>query len=120
VLDAASASSGRQAAARFNVGVATAISWMATVTATGTVAARPQGRPRTSKHDAHETFLRDLLDEQADITLGEMRARLPDGRDVSWGSARCGTDELVWPYYLFVACLLWRRWRDWLSGRRGR
>lgn len=40
VVDAAAATSRRQAAARFGVGVATAIRWMATLKATGTVAAR--------------------------------------------------------------------------------
>lgn len=59
VVEAAAASSRRQAAARFDVGVATAVGWMAAVAATCTVAARPQGRPRTSKLDADETSLCD-------------------------------------------------------------
>lgn len=85
VVDAAAASSRRQAAARFNVGIATAIRWMAAVEATGTVAARPQGRPRTSKLDGHEAFLRGLIDEQDDITLEEMRVRLRDERGLAVG-----------------------------------
>src|SRR4051812_22121172 len=86
VVEAAAASSCRQAAARFNVGIATAIRWMASVEATGTVAARPQGRPRTSKLDAHEAFLRDLIERQADITLEEeMRARLREERSLTVG-----------------------------------
>lgn len=76
VVDAAAATSRRQAAARFGVGIAAAIRWAAAVEATGTVAARPQGRPRTSKLDPHEAFLRGLIDEKDDITLEEMRARL--------------------------------------------
>ena len=76
VVDAAAATSRRQAAARFEVGIATAIRWMAALTTTGTVAARPQGRARRSKLDPHEGFLRGLIDEKADITLEEMRARL--------------------------------------------
>lgn len=76
VVDAVSATSRRQAAARFGVGIATAIRWAAAVEATGTVAARPQGRPRTSKLDPHEAFLRALIEAKADITLEEMRARL--------------------------------------------
>lgn len=76
VVDAAAASSRRQAAARFEVGIATAIRWAAAAAATGTVAARPQGRPPGSKLDVHEAFLRGLIDEQDDITLEEMRARL--------------------------------------------
>jgi len=85
VVEAAAASSCRQAAARFNVGVATAIRWMAAVGATGTVAARPQGRPRTSKLDAYEPFLRRLIDQQDDITLEEMRARLREEHGMSVG-----------------------------------
>ena len=76
VVDAAAATSRRQAAARFGVGKATAIRWMAALAMTGTVAARPQGRARRSKLDPHEGFLRGLIDEQVDITLEEMRARL--------------------------------------------
>ena len=76
VVDAASATSRRQAAARFGVGVATAIRWMAALATNGTVAARSQGRARRSKLDPHEAFLRGLIEAQDDITLEEMRARL--------------------------------------------
>ncbi|MBB2964987.1 transposase [Methylobacterium sp. R2-1] len=85
VVDAAAATSRRQAAARFGVGIATAIRWAAAVEATGTVAARPQGRPRTSKLDLHEAFLRGLIDEKTDIILEEMRARLLAERDLKVG-----------------------------------
>jgi transposase len=78
VVTAAAATSRRQAAARFGVGKATAIRWMAALTATGTVAARPQGRARRSKLDPHEAFLRTLIDEKVDITLAEMRVQLQD------------------------------------------
>lgn len=76
VVDAAAATSRRQAAARFGVGKATAIRWMAALATTGSVAARPQGRARRSKLDPHEGFLRGLIDENDDVTLEEMRARL--------------------------------------------
>ena len=85
MVDAAAASSRRQAAARFEVGIATAIRWVTTVAATGSVAARPQGRPRTSKLDPHESFLRGLIESQADLTLEEMRARLLAERDLKVG-----------------------------------
>ena len=85
VVDAAEATSRRQAAARFGVGVATAIRWMAALTTTGTVAARPQGRARRSKLDPHETFLRALIAETDDITLEEMRARLREERALTVG-----------------------------------
>jgi transposase len=85
VVDAAASTSRRQAAARFGVGIATAIRWAAALVATGTVAARSQGRPRTSKLDPHEAFLRGLIDGQDDITLEEMRARLSAERDLKVG-----------------------------------
>lgn len=78
VVDAAGATSRRQAAARFGVGVATAIRWMAALTMTGMVAPRPQGRAHRSKLDPHEAFLRGLIDAKGDIILEEMRA--PAGR----------------------------------------
>lgn len=84
-MDAAAATSRRQAAARFGVGIATATRWAASFEATGTVAARPQGRPRTSKLDPHEAFLRGLIDETNDITLEEMRVHLLAERDLKVG-----------------------------------
>jgi transposase len=85
VVDAAGATSRRQAAARFGVGVATAIRWMAALTTTGTVVPRPQGRARRSKLDPHEAFLRGLIDAKDDITLEEMRVRLRDEHDLTVG-----------------------------------
>lgn len=85
VVAAAAATSCHRAAARFGVGVATAIRWMAALTTTGTVAARPQGRARRSKVDPHEAFLRELIAERDDITLEEMRVRLKDERDLTVG-----------------------------------
>ena len=85
VVDAAGPTSRRQAAARFGVGVATAIRWMAALTTTGTVASRPQRRARRSKLDPHEAYLRGLIAERTDITLEEMRTRLKDERDLTVG-----------------------------------
>lgn len=51
VVDAAGATSRRQAAKRFRVGAATAVRWMTAMAMTGTVAARPQGRIRRYKLD---------------------------------------------------------------------
>jgi len=85
VVTAARATSRRQAAARFGVGVATAIRWMAALTTTGMVAPHPQGRACRSKLDLHETFLRALIDAQDDITLEEMRARLREEHDLTVG-----------------------------------
>ena len=85
VVEAAAITSCRRAAARFSVGIATAIRWVAAVEQTGTVAARPQGRPRRSKLDAHEAYLRGLIEAQDDLTLEEMRVRLRDERGVTVG-----------------------------------
>ncbi|TXM96872.1 IS630 family transposase [Methylobacterium sp. WL122] len=85
VVAAAATTSRRQAAARFGVGIATSIRWMAALTTTGTVAARPQGRARRSKLDPHEAFLRALIDAKDDIPLEEMRARLRDEHDLTIG-----------------------------------
>lgn len=51
VVGVASVTSRRQAAVWFGVGIATSIRWMAALTTTGTVAARPLGRARRSKLD---------------------------------------------------------------------
>jgi transposase len=61
VVDAAGATSRRQAAKRFGVGAATAVRWMTALATTGIVAARPQERAHRSKLDPHEAFLRGLI-----------------------------------------------------------
>lgn len=85
VVDAAGATSRRQAARRFGVGAATAVRWMRALATTGTVAARPQGRARRSKLDPHEAFLRRLIAERDDITLEKMRVRLREERTLMVG-----------------------------------
>lgn len=85
VVEAGATTSRRQAAARFGVGVATSIRWMAALTTTRTVAPRPQGRARRSKLDPHGAFLRGLIDEKADITLEELRAPLWDEHALAVG-----------------------------------
>jgi len=74
--------SARQAAARFGVGVSTAIRWIARAR-TGELAARPQGRRRGSSLDAHEAFVVAFIEERRDITLHEKAARLLAERTVS-------------------------------------
>ena len=85
VVEAAAASSRRQAADRFDVGASSAIRWVALAEATGGVAPRPQGRPPGSKLDEHEAFLLGLIEEQDDITLEEMLARLEAERGLKAG-----------------------------------
>ena len=83
VLDAVTAgNSARGAAARFGIGVATAVRWVRRWRESGERQARRQGCPKRSILDPHEAFLFGLVDEQSDITLDEMCARLHDERGV--------------------------------------
>jgi transposase len=83
VLDAVSSgSSAREAAARFDVGAATAIRWVARLRQDGERSARRQGPPIRSKLDAHETYLLSLIEGEVDITLEEMQRRLSSDRGI--------------------------------------
>lgn len=83
VIDAALAGlPARQAAARFGVGIATAIVWVRRARQTGERAARPQGQPRRSKLDPHRAFLLGLIEAKDDISLVEMQQRLERERGV--------------------------------------
>src|SRR5688572_18537360 len=82
VIDATLAGmSARSAAARFGVGVSTAVAWAGRARQ----GAHPQGQKRGSKLDAHRTFLLGLIAEKDDITLAEMQARLKAERGVHAG-----------------------------------
>ena len=72
-----------KAAARFGVGVSTAVKWYQRYRDTGEIAARKQGQPGGSKLDAHEAFILALVRERADISLAEIAARLAEKRAVS-------------------------------------
>jgi transposase len=73
--------SARQAAARFGVGVSSAIRWIARAKI-GELKPRPQGRGRASRLDDHEAFIVALIEERKDITLNEMVVRLAGERSV--------------------------------------
>ena len=73
----------RKAAARFGVGVSTAVKWYQRYRDTGEIATRKQGQPGGSKLDAHEAFILALVRERADISLAEIAARLAEKRAVS-------------------------------------
>lgn len=93
VIDAALAGvSARQAAARFGVGIATAIVWVRRARETGERRARPQGQPRRSKLDPHRAFLLGLIEAKDDISLVEMQGRLERERGLS---ASVGT---IWTF----------------------
>jgi transposase len=74
----------RQAAARYGVGVSTAILWVRRARS-GEVTARRQGQPKGSKLDAHAAFLLELIEASSHISLHEMQAKLREERGVSVG-----------------------------------
>ena len=76
--------SARQAAARFEVGISSAIRWIARAKI-GELTPRPQGWRRGSRLDAHKAFIVGLIEERKDITLNEMVERLAAERSVRIG-----------------------------------
>jgi transposase len=72
----------RHAAARFGIGLATAIVWARRARETGERTARRQGQPRRSMLDAHGDYLGQLIAATCDITLAEMQAKLLEERGV--------------------------------------
>jgi transposase len=82
----------RQAAARFGVGIATAIIWVRRARKSGERTARRQGQPRRSKLDPHRDFLLGLIETTSDITIVEMQERLATERGVT---ASVGT---IWTF----------------------
>lgn len=79
--------SARQSAARFGVGISTAIRWIARAS-DGEPTSRPQGWRRPSVLDAHETFVVAMIDDRKDVTLDEMVERLSVERQVVSAEAR--------------------------------
>jgi transposase len=67
--------SARQAAARFGVGVSSAIRWIARAKI-GELTPRPQGRRRGSRLDGFADFIVGMIEDRKDITLNEMVERL--------------------------------------------
>jgi len=78
----------RQAAARFGVGVSSAIRWVRAWRERGNVAARPQGGDRRSQRiEAEAGFLLGEIERTPDVTLAELQARLAErGVPVGIGS----------------------------------
>jgi transposase len=74
----------RQAAARYGVGVSTAILWVRRARS-GEVTARRQGQPKGSKLDVHAAFLLELIETSSHISLQEMQTKLKEERGVSAG-----------------------------------
>jgi transposase len=65
----------REAAALFEVGVSSAIRWVAQFRQIGSLAAKPMGGKR-SPLDAHKDWLLALIAAAPDLTLQEIRGRL--------------------------------------------
>ena len=80
----AEGASARSAAARFGVGVSSAIRWIARAKI-GELSPRPQGRKRGSRLDAHADVVFGMIDERKDITLNEMVERLEAERSMRIG-----------------------------------
>lgn len=76
--------SARSAAARFGIGVSTAIAWIANARQ-GQLTPAKQGRREGSRLDAHEAFIVGLIEAEKDITLNEIVSRLGEEKSVSIG-----------------------------------
>ena len=68
--------SAREAARLLNVGASTAIRWIERWTKTGSVEAKPGTGHIRSPLKKHEQWLLELVAEEPDLTLDEIRARL--------------------------------------------
>ena len=98
VIDVALAGTpARQAAARFGIGVATAIRWVRRARQSGDRAPGRQGQPRRSKLDPYRDYLLELIETTPDMTISEMVERLAAERRVGASRAtlwtfldRCG------------------------------
>jgi len=90
VLKASAAGmSARQAAARFGIGISTAIRWVARAK-DGEPTSRPQGWRRPSVLDAHEAFVVEMIEDRKDVTLDEMVERLSVERQVGISRSALG------------------------------
>jgi transposase len=78
----------RQAAARFDIGPATAVRWAKRVETSGSVAPSKMGGDRRSRRiEAHAEFILAQLEEQPDLTILELREKIRERHDVGFGHA---------------------------------
>jgi transposase len=82
VAAVAAGASRRQAAARFQVGVSSAIRWTTLEKATGSVSPKP-GRGSRSPLEAHAAWLKALVGQEPFLTLAEVVARFADELEVT-------------------------------------
>lgn len=83
----------REVARVLNLAPSTAVRWMDRWTTSGTVEAKPGTGHSRSPLDAHEKWLLDLVSEEPDLTLEEIRDRL--GREKTLKVAVSS----VWRFY---------------------
>lgn len=76
----AAGASRRAAAARFKVGVSSAIRWVTLQEETGSISQRPRGGKSRSPLKAHEAWLLELSRQENDLTLVQICQRLLDER----------------------------------------
>ena len=75
----AAGASRRQAAARFGVGVSSAIRWVQAWRTEGNVRPKPQGGDRRSQRlEAEAGFLLEQVEQRPDVTLAELQAKLEE------------------------------------------
>jgi len=76
----------RQAAARFDVGPATAVRWAKRVEITGDVAPLKMGGDRRSQRiEAHADFVLEQLEEKPDLTIMELREKIRERHGLGFG-----------------------------------
>lgn len=76
--------SARQAAARFGVGISSAIRWISRAKI-GEMVPRKQGRRQSSVLDVHADFIIGMIDQRQDITLDEMVERFLNEQSLRFG-----------------------------------
>lgn len=80
VAAVAAGASRRQAAARFQVGISSAIRWVTLQAQTGAIKQRPRGGKSRSPLEAHTAWLLALNVAENDLTLVQIQQRLLDER----------------------------------------
>lgn len=79
----------RAAAARFDIGVRTAIRWVSEFRTSGRLAARKMGNPSPPKLSAHRSLVREVLAKKPDISIEALRHELAEqGIVIGYGSIR--------------------------------
>jgi transposase len=78
VAAVAAGASRRQAAARFGVGVSSAIRWVARLRETGDIAPKRRGGRRPSRIDTHAELIMGWVGVEPDLSLLEIAARLEE------------------------------------------